>query len=182
MSRADRTFSRVGGETVYDGKFITVVRDRFRYADGEEADRELVRHPGAVGMVVCDDEHVWLVRQPRESIGDPDALEIPAGKLDPGEDPLAAGHRELAEEIGKAGEQWELLRSFHTSMGFTDEVIHVYLVTGLSDRSAQAEEDERIEVVRWPLDDLDGALAQTTDSKTIIGLLLLRERRRATAA
>jgi len=177
----DRDFETLGGETAFAGSFVTLRVERFRYPDGEEVKREIVRHPGAVGMVCHDDTHLWLVRQPRETIGDPDCLEIPAGKLDPGEEPLATGKRELAEEIGKAARDWELLTAFHTSVGVMDEKVWVYLATGLSDEHAEVEENERIEIVRWPLDDLDGALAATTDSKTIIGLLLLRERRRAAA-
>ena len=76
--------------------------ERFRHADGEEVTREIVRHQGAVGDLAYDEEVVWLVRQPREAVGEPDLLEIPAGRLDePGEEPLAAAQRELAEEIGR---------------------------------------------------------------------------------
>ncbi|HVW17655.1 MAG TPA: NUDIX hydrolase [Solirubrobacteraceae bacterium] len=182
MTHAERSFERVGCERVFESSFVAVDRLRVRYADGEQADRYVVRHPGAVGVVVLDGDAVLLVRQPREAIDDPDSLEIPAGKLDPGEDPLACGVRELAEEIGKAATDWEPLRSFHPSVGMTDEVIHLFVASGLSDAHAEAEEDERIELVRWPLADLDGALAATSDAKTIVGLLLLRERLRARPA
>jgi 8-oxo-dGTP pyrophosphatase MutT (NUDIX family) len=180
MSHADRRFERIAHETLHEGKIFTVVRERFRYADGEEADREIVRHPGAVGIVAHDDEHLFLVRQPREAIGDPDFLEVPAGKLDvEGEPPLETGRRELAEEIGKAAEHWEPLGSFITSVGILDEEVHLFLATGLSDvDKPEVDEQERIEVVAWPLDDLDGALEATTDSKTLIGLFELRRRLR----
>ena len=119
-------FERVGGETQYEGKIFTVVEETFRHEDGEEVTREIVRHQGAVGVVAHDDERIYLVRQPREAIGVPDLLEIPAGKLDvDGEEPLEAVKRELAEEIGKAAEDWEHLVSFYTSPGFTDEEVHV---------------------------------------------------------
>jgi 8-oxo-dGTP pyrophosphatase MutT (NUDIX family) len=158
-----------------------VRRERFRFVeDGVEAERDVIRHPGAVGVIAHDDEHVWLVRQPREAIGDPDVLEIPAGRLDKdGEEPLASAQRELAEEIGKAASSWEPLGSFFSSVGILDEEIHLFLATGLSDASADSGEQERIEVVRWPLDDLDGALAATKDSKTLIALTRLRDRLRA---
>jgi ADP-ribose pyrophosphatase len=174
----DRRFERLGGRTVYAGSFIRLDVERFRYPDGTEVQREVVHHPGAVGMVVHDDEHLWLVRQPREAVGDPDSLELPAGKLDEGEEPLATARRELAEEIGKAAARWELLTSYYSSVGVMDEEVWVYLGTDLSDAAAQAPEEERIEIVRWPLADLDGALAATKDAKTIIGLLLLRDRLR----
>jgi len=178
----DRRFERTGARTIYDGSFISLSVERFRFADGEEVERAIVHHPGAVGVVCCSDEHVVLVRQPREAVGDPDSLELPAGKLEAGEDVVASARRELAEEVGLAAERWEHLRSFHSSIGVMDEEVHVYLATGLREASAEADENERIEIVRWPLDDLDGALAATHDAKTIIGLLLLRERRRAAAA
>src|SRR3954447_5270820 len=126
-------FERVGSETIYDGSFFTVRRDRFRHQDGEEAQRDIVVHPGAVGVVVLDGDRLWLVRQPREAVGSPDLLEIPAGKLDEdGEGPLETAKRELAEEIGKQAAEWESLGSFYTSPGFTDEQVHLYLATGLS--------------------------------------------------
>jgi ADP-ribose pyrophosphatase len=174
---AARRFERLGGETVYEGSFIRLEKARFRYPDGEEVQREIVRHPGAVGMVVHDDEHVWLVRQPREAVGDPDSLELPAGKVDEGEEPLATARRELEEEIGKRAADWEPLTSYYSSVGVMDEEVWVYLGTGLADvEGHEPIAEERIEVVPWPLDDLQGALAATKDAKTIIGLTLLQAR------
>jgi ADP-ribose pyrophosphatase len=170
-------FERTGGEEVYDGKIFSVWRETFRFADGDEVQREVVRHPGAVGMVAHDDEVVWLVRQPREAVGIGDLLEIPAGKLDEGaEDPLEAAQRELAEEIGKAAGTWELLHEFFTSPGFADERFFLYLATGLSDHKLETDENERIELVAWPLDRLHEAIAECHDSKSLIGLLLLAQR------
>ena len=161
---------------MHEGGFITLRVERFRFPDGEEVEREIVHHPGAVGVVCHDGERLYLVRQPREAVGDPDSLELPAGKLEEGEDPMTTARRELAEEIGMAAENWEPLTSYYSSVGVMDEEVHVVLATGLSDASAEAEENERIEVVGWPLADLEGALAATKDAKTIIGLLLLRDR------
>jgi ADP-ribose pyrophosphatase len=112
-------------------------------------------------------------------VGEPDVLELPAGKLDEeGEDPLDTAKRELAEEIGKAADAWEHLHTYWSSVGFSDEQVHVYLATGLSDVDRpEVEEDERIELVRWPLADLDGAIDACQDAKTLIGLLELRRRR-----
>ena len=171
-------FERIHTEKIFDGKFFTVERATFRHEDGEEAERDIVEHPGAVGVVVLDGDRLWLVRQPREAIGVPDLLEIPAGKLDePGEDPLASAKRELAEEIGKQAEHWESLGSFFTSPGFTNEEVHLFLATGLSDvAQPEVEEDERIELVTHPLADLDALIPELSDSKTLIGLLQLRLR------
>jgi ADP-ribose pyrophosphatase len=181
-----RSFRRLGGETVWSGRIVRVVRDRFRFDDGAEVEREIVRHPGAVGIVAHDDLHVWLVRQPREAIGDPDVLEIPAGKLDvPGEPPVECAQRELGEEIGKAAKHWEPILAYATSVGVMDEVVELFRATGLREAGHDVRLDagERIEVVAWPLDDLDGAIAATVDAKTIIGLQWLREelRRHGTA-
>ena len=175
MSADDRHFERIGGRTVFEGQILTVVVDRFRYSDGAEVEREIVRHGGAAAIVVHDATHLYLVRQPREATGDPDSLEIPAGRLDKeGESPLEAAKRELAEEIGKAAARWEHVTSYASSVGMSDEIVHVFHATGLSDASAESEEHERIEIVRWPLADIDGALAATRDSKTIIGLQWLK--------
>ena len=173
----ERDFEPLGGDTIYEGRIITVRKERFRFADGEEAEREIVRHQGAAAVVAHDDEVVYLIRQPRETVGDPSVLEIPAGRLDKeGEEPLDTAKRELAEEIGKAAGHWEHLHSFWSSVGMTDEEVHVYLATGLSDAQADSGENERIEVVPWRLDDLDSAIDQCRDAKTLIGLLELGRR------
>jgi len=172
-------FEKTGSEIVYEGGFFTVRKDTFRHEDGEEVSRDIVSHPGAVGVVVLDGEDLWFVRQPREAIGSPDFLEIPAGKLDEeGESPLETGKRELAEEIGKRAEHWESLGSFSTSPGFTDEQVYLFLATGISDvdERPQVDHDERIDVEVRPLTDLDQILAETQDSKTLIALYRLRDR------
>jgi ADP-ribose pyrophosphatase len=172
----DRRFERIAREPAWTGRLVHITRDRYRYPDGEEVEREVIHHPGAAGIVAHDDLHVWLVRQPREAVGDPDVLEIPAGKLDvPGEPALACAQRELAEEVGKSAERWAPILSYATSLGVMDEIVHLFHATDLRDAHALAEENERIEVVAWPLDDLDGAIAATIDSKTVIGLMWLRE-------
>jgi 8-oxo-dGTP pyrophosphatase MutT (NUDIX family) len=173
---SDRDFVPLGGEQIWQGRIVGVREERFRYPDGEEVSREVVTHPGAVGIVVHDDEHVFLIRQPREAVLERDMLEIPAGRLDkPGEDPLPAAQRELAEEIGRAASEWEHLKTFYPSVGVNRETVHVYRATGLSDEHADSGENERIELVAWPLSDLDGAIAAVSDAKTIIGLFLLRD-------
>ena len=168
-------FERIGSEVVWEGKIATVRVDRVRFDDGEEADRERVVHPGAVAVVAHDGDNLFMVRQPRESVGEQSLLELPAGKLDEeGEDVEATARRELAEEIGKGAGSWELLTSFYTSPGFADEEVHVYLATDLHDESAEAEENERIEVVEVPLERLDDAIRDCRDAKSLIGLLWFR--------
>lgn len=173
-------FERLEARTVFEGAIVDVCEGRFRHEDGEEVTRQWVVHPGSVGIVAHDGERVWLVRQPREATGDPDLLELPAGKLDEeGEGPLECGQRELAEEIGKAASEWEHLTTYYTSAGFTNEACHIYLASGLRDAPAQQVEGERIDIEARPLAELDAVIAETRDAKTLIGLLLLRDRLRA---
>ena len=172
-------FERLEAHTVFEGAIFDVCEGRFRHEDGEEVTRQWVSHPGSVAMVAHDGESVYLVRQPREATGDPDLLELPAGKLDEeGEEPLDCAKRELAEEIGMRAEHWEPLKTFLTSAGMTGERCHIFLATGLSGDPGHAVEGERIDIEPRPLADLDAAIADTTDSKTLIGLMLLRERLR----
>jgi 8-oxo-dGTP pyrophosphatase MutT (NUDIX family) len=169
------SFEPLGGEVKFEGKIATVSVERYRHDDGEVVTREKVSHPGAVGILAVDDQHVWLTRQPREVVGQEASLEIPAGKLDvPGEPPLETAKRELAEEIGKSAAEWEEIKAFYTSPGFSDERVWLYLAQGLSDSpAADPDEHERIEIVPWPLDRLDQAIAECEDSKSQIALLWL---------
>jgi ADP-ribose pyrophosphatase len=168
-------FERIGGETVFDGKIATVRVDRFRYDDGEEADREIVEHPGAVAVVAHDGERLYLVAQPREAVDEQSLLELPAGKLDEeGEGPEETAKRELAEEIGKGARSWKFLTRFYTSPGFAAEECHVYLATDLFDESVESEENERIEIVTKPLAELDDVIADCRDAKSLVGLLWFR--------
>jgi ADP-ribose pyrophosphatase len=171
-------FERIGSETRWEGRIATVRVERFRHEDGEEVEREVVGHPGAVAVVAHDDEHVYIVRQPREAVGAPDLLELPAGKLDEdGESVLETAKRELAEEIGRAAEHWEHLRTFWSSPGFSDEQIHVYEATGLSEVQVDGDEHERIDVETWPLARLDELVDACHDAKSLVGLLELQARR-----
>jgi 8-oxo-dGTP pyrophosphatase MutT (NUDIX family) len=172
-----RAFEHLGGETVYQGRLVDVRIERFRHRDGAEVSREIVRHRGAVGIVAHDGEHVWLVRQPREAVNEPDLLEIPAGRLDvDGEPPLQAARRELAEEIGHGARSWEPLVAYYSSAGFTDERVHLFCASDLYPQEAHSGEEERIEIVRWPLAELQAAIDECRDAKTLIGLLWLARR------
>jgi len=174
---SERDFTITGGHTVFTGYVFRVEVQDVAYTDGTTVTRDVVCHPGAAAIVAYDDEVVYLIRQPRPAIDDPDSLELPAGLLDvEDEAPLGAAQRELAEEIGRAADTWEFVRSFRPSVGISNEETHIFAATGLRPASADSGEDERIEVVAWPLDDLDGALAAVQDSKTVIGLMWLRER------
>jgi ADP-ribose diphosphatase len=169
---------RVGSKVVYEGPIATVRVDSFEYEDGSVEERQVVGHPGAVAVVAHDAESVYLVRQPREAVGERALLELPAGKLDvPGETPLECARRELAEEVSLRATDWSELKRFYTSPGFAEEEVTVFLATGLEEAGVDPDPGERIAVVRWPLADLDSAIAECRDSKSLIGLLLLRRMR-----
>jgi ADP-ribose pyrophosphatase len=159
--------------TVYDGRQFDVVVERWG-----EHDREIVEHPGSTAIVAIDgDGCVVLVRQLREPARTR-LLELPAGTLEPGEAPLAAAKRELEEEVGLRGGDWRELGAFYTTPGFCNERMHVFLAENVERGEASPEEDEDVEVVRWPLAEIGARIAELEDAKTIAGLLLyLRERR-----
>jgi 8-oxo-dGTP pyrophosphatase MutT (NUDIX family) len=169
------SFERIGSREIWSGRIASVREDSFRYEDGEEADREIVSHPGSVAVVAHDGEQVYLVAQPREAVDAQELLELPAGKLDEaGEEPLDTAKRELAEEIGKGARNWRHLTTCWSSPGFSDEAIHLYLATDLYDEHAETDENERIEVRAVPLGGLDDAIREITDAKTLVGLLWLK--------
>ena len=172
----------LGGETVFEGKTLSVRVERFRHASpagaGEVVEREIVRRQDAAAVVAYDGEHVWLVCQPREAIGG-FTLELPAGKLDvEGESPLQTAQRELAEEIGRAADEWHEVVAYHPSSGYSDERVHIFAATGLREIDTRPDPGERIEIVRWPLRDLERAIGECRDAKTIIGLQWLASTRR----
>jgi ADP-ribose pyrophosphatase len=171
-------FEHTGAEVRFEGKIIRAGIERFRYSDGEEVTREKVWHPGAVGILAVDDEHVWLTRQPREAAGEQASLEIPAGKLDvEDEPPIETAKRELDEEIAKRAASWREIACFFTSPGFSDERVWLYLAEDLSDvPDHEPIADERIEIVPWPLSRLAEAVDQCEDSKSLIALLWLAAR------
>ena len=165
-------FEKVGSEVVYEGRIGTVRVEKFRHDDGGVAEREVIEHPGAAVMLPLDGDRIWLVRQPREVVGE-ELLELPAGKLNGGE-ALDTAKRELREEIGKAAAQWQHLTTFYASPGFTNEEIHAFLATDLSDDPLDAEEEERIEIVSEPLDRLDEVIRSCKDAKSLVTLLWFR--------
>ena len=161
-------------EPVYRGEVVDLSVVHFRRPDGLVVRREVIAHPGAVVMVPVEGDHVLMVRQPREAVGEY-LLELPAGKLDvPGEPPLECARRELAEEVGRAAGRWEDWGGFFTAPAILEEYIHCFLATDLAPVDHEPIEEEGIEVVPWPLADLDALIAIVHDAKSLIGLLRLR--------
>lgn len=157
---------------MYTGIIINVNVDTVTLPNGLTVNLEVVRHPGAAAVVpLKDDGTVFLIRQFRHAAGG-FIYEIPAGKLNPGEDPAACAARELEEEIGYRAGKLELLSSILTAPGFTDEVIHVYKATGLTTGRQQLDRDEVLDVIEMPLQEAmrmieTGAIR---DAKSIVGL------------
>src|SRR5919198_2984612 len=141
----------IGTRVVYQGRIVHLRLDEVRLPSGKVSTREIVRHPGAVGIVAIDaSDQVLLVRQFRKAV-ERTVLQIPAGLLEPGEDPAACALRELAEETSCTAQHVERLAGFYPSPGFCTEYVHVYLATGLRDDGRQPDDDEIIEVVREPI-------------------------------
>jgi ADP-ribose pyrophosphatase len=177
----DRLGPPIATTPIHSGVIVNLRRSDYRRPDGTVVTREVMDHPGAVVIVPVEDDHVLLVRQPREAVEEY-TLELPAGKLDrPGEDPLECARRELAEEVGRAAASWRSVGGFYTAPAILTEFIHCFIATGLTPAAgAAADEDEAIEVVEWPLADLGRAIDEARDAKTLIGLMRLeRELRRA---
>ena len=175
-------FETVREEAILDVHRFTVIDGTYRFADGEEVERQWIRAPASVAIAAYDDEHVHLVRQPRQAVGRSDVLEVPAGLMDAeGESPLETAKRELAEEIGMEASAWVEATSCFTSIGMADEMLHVFLASGLREvERPETEEDERIDLVRWPLARLDELIDLSADAKTLIALLWLRRSRAST--
>ena len=157
---------------IYTGKVVTLNVDTVRLPNGITVDLETIRHPGAAAVVpLKDDGTVVLIRQFRHAAGG-FIYEIPAGKLDRGEDPLNCAARELEEEVGYRAASFQLLSSIFTAPGFADEVIHIYKAIGLTKGRQQLDRDEVLEIVEMPLDQAIERIQDGTirDGKTIIGL------------
>jgi ADP-ribose pyrophosphatase len=164
---------RVESEEVYAGKLFKVFRDRVRLPNGLLTTREIVRHPGSVGIIPRRaDGRIVLVRQFRYVAGR-ELWEIPAGTLDkPGEEIPAAARRELAEEAGLKAERWTMLGSAYLMPGYSDERMTFFLAEDLSPTDAQAELDESFQVNPFDLHDLRvlRSTGELLDAKTLLGL------------
>lgn len=159
-------------EYVYEGRVIRLRVDQVELPDGRGAVREVMEHPGAAVIVPIDAEgNVRLVRQYRDAIGQ-QLLEVPAGKLDHGEDPADCARRELREELGLVAGSLTVLTSFYSSPGFCDEILHVYLAEDLTQEQEDYDHEEFIEPEERPMEPLDDLLAELSDGKSIIGVVL----------
>lgn len=169
--------TRIDGEMVYDGRFLKVARDRVRLPDGKVSDREFIRHPGAVVILpLFDDGRVLLERQFRYPLGR-EFIELPAGKIDPGEAALACAKRELEEETGYSAAEWHFVCTIHNAIAYSDEHLDLFLARGLSAGQARLDEGEFLETFTATVPDMLGMVrsGQITDVKTVIGAFWLEK-------
>ncbi|HVL80056.1 MAG TPA: NUDIX hydrolase [Actinomycetota bacterium] len=168
----------LGSRTVFSGRILSLRVDEVEAADGHRSTREVIEHGGAVGMVVVHDGEVVLVRQYRHATGEV-LLEIPAGRLEPGEEPEATARREMVEEVGLRAHALEHLATYYTAAGFSNELFHLYLAQECEPAAGETDEGEVLEVVRHPVGELDELISsgEVRDAKSLIGLLMLARRR-----
>lgn len=158
---------------IHRGRIVSLRVDEYALEKGGVAVREVLDHPGAVVIAALDaDNRVYLVEQYRHAIAQY-LLELPAGCLEPGEDPLETAQRELREEVGLEAGDWTYLGLFYSSPGFANERLHAFLARELTPAQGEPDDDEDISVVRYPLKALLGELDRIEDAKTLAALLLL---------
>jgi len=172
MDYIDLTEKPLASKSVFDGRLLHVREDRVALPNGKEAIREYIVHPGAVVVVpVLNDGDILMVRQFRYPLHS-EFIELPAGKIDAGEDTLVCGQRELREETGFVADSWHYLTTIHPCIGYSDERILIYLARGLSDHGHQRDADEFLDNLHMPLAQAlewvrEGRI---TDVKTVVGL------------
>jgi len=175
---AEKTLKR---KYVFEGRLIKVRVDTVAAGDGHRAEREIVEHPDAVVMVALDkDDNILMVDQYRAPLGK-NLLEIPAGVIEKSEDAESTAVREMQEETGYKPQKVEFLTGFYTSPGFSNEYLHLYMVTELMESRLEAEDTAGIELVRVPVSQINELITsgRIQDAKTIAGLLLFLEYRRS---
>jgi ADP-ribose pyrophosphatase len=173
MAKEDLTEHFVRGEEVFAGRLLKVRRDTVRIPNGSETTREYIRHPGAVAILpITSTGHVVLERQYRYPNAR-DFIEIPAGKLEAGEDLLESAKRELLEETGYAATDWERITTIHNAISYSDEAIEIFSARGLEKKKQKLDEEEFLEVIEMPFAEALAMVrdSRITDVKTIIALL-----------
>lgn len=168
---------QVDSDLAYDGYFLKVQRDTVSLPDGKQAQREYIKHPGAVVILpVFDDGSILLERQFRYPLQQV-FIEFPAGKIDPNEDPLNCARRELLEETGYTASDWQFVTTIHNAIAYSDEHLDIFIARGLTAGQSQLDEGEFLETFRASLPDILSWVRQgkITDVKTVIGAFWLEK-------
>lgn len=169
----------ISSENIFDGNLLHVRRDTVKLPNGKTATREWIKHPGASSVIpMLKDGSVILVKQYRYPVGKI-TLEVPAGKLDaPDEDPLVCAERELSEETGYTADKIEKLTTIATTVGFSNEYIHLYIATGLHSGKQHTDDDEFINVVKVPLQEAVAMVndGRIIDAKSVVSILMAAAR------
>jgi len=170
-------FELLRREKIFNGRIVNLVVDYVKYRSGNEAAREIIQHPGgSVALALFDNNDILLVKQYRYPIGG-EVIELPAGKLDPNEDPQHCAERELREETGYVAKRWTKLTTLMTTPGFCDERLHIYLAQDISvsPQGQSLEEGEQtIKLIRVPLVEAVAMVErqEIADAKSIVGILM----------
>lgn len=168
----------IASQTIYDGRVIKLKVEEVTLPDGKIAKREIVNHPGAVAILaITDDNKLIAVRQFRKAL-EKTIVEIPAGKLEHGEEPLDCAKRELEEETGYRASRFTHLSTFYTSPGFADELLHVYTASDLQSGPVKLDEDEFVDVLHLTLEEAQELHrnGEICDAKTIVALFAWENR------
>ncbi|WP_130864050.1 NUDIX domain-containing protein [Bacilliculturomica massiliensis] len=175
MTYEEKTIS---SEMIYEGKILNLRKDKVTVKDDNTSYREIVEHPGGVGIAaVTENRGLLMVKQFRKTAEEV-VLEIPAGTREPGEDPMITGIRELREETGFSAEKFSFLASFYSSIGYSTEMIYLYMAEGLTPGETDFDDNEAIDLYEFPIEELvqmvkDGEII---DGKTITAILLTAAR------
>lgn len=161
----------IASKEIFDGKIISLQVDTVKLPNGQTGTREIIKHPGAVAVLALKGDKMLVVDQYRQALGRTQ-VEIPAGKLDPGEDPMEAAGRELREETGYHAQELKPLPAFYTSPGFADEVIYMFMAEHLEAGHMQLDEDEFLEVIEVTLEEAYELIREgrISDAKTIVAV------------
>jgi ADP-ribose pyrophosphatase len=168
---------QIDSTVAYDGHFLKIQRDRVRLPDGAVTTREYIRHPGAVVIIpLFDDGTVLLERQFRYPLADV-FIELPAGKIDPQEDPLDCAKRELQEETGYTATDWQFVCTIHNAIAYSDEHLDIYLARGLTAGTSKLDDGEFLETFHASLENMKAWIREgsITDVKTVIGTFWLEK-------